>query len=513
MQLKKLKIGTDLHCGTPAQPLLELHPTTDQLVFEGDPLTLRCRAPRVAVGAPNDSEDLPARGHVVWGWSQTVLAPNSTEDIIFHNPAAEFPTIQIIDHARHLADSGLLDSVLRIPSVQRNHSGTWDCRLRSPQQAGNLSRSIAVVIVSPETRFCGRNTTANNKGRYAWPRTIRGHTVRLPCAGDGASAASTAALAAGAAGAAHGSRQPHATFRCSETGAWLDLDTEACPYMRETTKVLEQFARINMSIARGSVLESARRLRNYTDAGGAGAATRFRDAWDVVYLGRTVSNYVEYVAEEKELAALLLELVAQTAQAVRPQLMQRAQELDGTAARLVNATEQAAGWVAAQQAHRGAVAVEQFRVRPETFGGLICTWHRGEGAGAAEGGGEASDGRRTFQCNSGSTADAMGINGNLDAVVQVPANVFRTQQPTVRQLAQTQQQSQQPANAVQRLLVSVFKDAALFPGPERPNVQFEVMSCVIGVKVSAESIRGYGSRLHTYANALQDSNEFSSAPI
>lgn len=161
--LKKLRIGIDFHCESPLQPLLELHPGQDQLVFEGDTLTLRCRAPRVAVGPPNDSEDLPTRGHVVWGWSRTILAPNSTEDIVFHNPAAEFPAVQITD-ARYLSDSGLLDSILRIPQVQRNHSGTWDCRLRTLQQP-NLSRSIAVVIVSAETKFCGRTTTANNKGR------------------------------------------------------------------------------------------------------------------------------------------------------------------------------------------------------------------------------------------------------------------------------------------------------------------------------------------------------------
>lgn len=142
-----------------------------QLVFEGDSLTLRCRAPRVAVGAPTDSEDLPARSnYVFWGWSETILEPNSTDDIVYHDPMKKFPSIQI--DARHLSDSGLLDSILKIPFVTRNHTGTWDCRLRSDQ--ASLSRSIAVLIISEKTTYCSATETSNNKGKYSWPRTIRG---------------------------------------------------------------------------------------------------------------------------------------------------------------------------------------------------------------------------------------------------------------------------------------------------------------------------------------------------
>lgn len=246
--------------------------------------------------------------------------------------------------------------------------------------------------------------------------------------------------------------------------------------------------------------ESARRLRNYT----APMPTRFLDPWDVVYLGRTISNYLEYVAEERELAVMLLDLVGQTMRVLRGgKLMQAAHAIDGTATRLVNATEVAAGYVAAQQAHRAALAVELFRVRPEAFGGIICTWYRsGRGTPAEAAAAAAADAqrsasgaddtpeiveeggkRRTFQCNSGTTADAAmaAVQGHIDAVVQVPANVFRGQ----KMGGTGPEHQQQPQSApVQQLLVSVFKDSTLFPRPERTMGDFDVLSCVIGVKVS-----------------------------
>lgn len=37
VQLKKLKIGTDLHCESPLQPLLELKPSQDQVNKKKNP--------------------------------------------------------------------------------------------------------------------------------------------------------------------------------------------------------------------------------------------------------------------------------------------------------------------------------------------------------------------------------------------------------------------------------------------------------------------------------------------
>ncbi|KAJ6637071.1 Adhesion G protein-coupled receptor A3 [Pseudolycoriella hygida] len=443
--LKKLKIGTDLHCESPLQPLLELNPDQDQLVFEGDAFTLRCRAPRVAVGDTHESEDVPTRAHVFWGWSEKILEPNSTEDIVYHDPKKIFPSIEIID-ARHLTDSGLLDSILRIPYSTRNHSGTWDCRLRSQQ--ANLSRSIAVTIISESTKYCSAQITSDNKGKYSWPKTMRGKTVRLTCAREGAP-------------------NLYAMNHCSNLGEWTDLDTSSCPYIRETTRILEQFSKVNLSIARGSVLESAKRLRNYTNLDLNGH--RFNDPMDVVYIAKTVTNYLDFVVQEKDLGSMLLDIVSQVMR-FSIQLLQAAQYIDSSCTKLIVAAEQASLMLAAYtpeaQTQKNNLAIEIFKIRMDSFSGLTCTWFKSDNAADGE--------KRTFQCSTANNGEGIGIHErHIDAIIQIPSNLIT---PINSQSLSTQQ-----------LQVSVFEDSNLFP-QNRNQSTLEVTSCVIGAKLLSKPI-------------------------
>lgn len=441
--LKKLKIGTDLHCESPLQPLLELKPNLDQLLFEGDALRLRCRAPRVAVGAPRDSEDfaedLPARAHIFWGWSNSILDPNSTQDIFYQDPLKIFPSIEL--DARHLSDSGLLDSILRIPHVTRNHSGTWDCRLRSQQ--ANLSHSIAVIVVSDETKFCLSYSTESNKGKYSWPQTIRGRLVRLPCTGDGPP-------------------NVFATYKCSDTGEWIELNTNDCPFIRETTKVLEQFAKVNLSIARGSVLESAKRLRNYTDND-----VRFYDPMDVVFIAKTVTNYLDFVAQEKDLGSMLLDIVSQVME-LDTKFLQLAQSIDGSCKKMVTAAEGAAGYTPSPLTQKPNLALEQFHIRTDSFSGLTCTWYKGTPY--------IDNHHRTFQCNTANSGHTSGTHEpHIDAGIQIP-NIFGA---SVNSGGSSNSQS----FGSQQLLVSVFQTSKFFPTNRTQQTAFEVTSCVIGAKI------------------------------
>lgn len=412
-------------------------------MFEGDSLTLRCRAPRVAVGAPNDSEDLPARAHVFWGWSETILEPNSTDDIFYLDPLKKFPSIQI--DAKHLSDSGLLDSILRIPSVTRNHTGTWDCRLRSDQ--ATLSRNVVVMIISEKTKYCPALETTNNKGSYSWPRTIRGRVVRMPCFSEDAT-------------------NQFASYRCSNTGDWIELNTNDCPYIHEMTKVLEQFAKINLTIARGSIIESAIRLRNYTNPLTA-HTNPFRDPMDIVFIAKTIVNYLEFVSYEKDLATMLLDIVSQSMQ-LDPSLLQSAQLIDSACSKMINAAETAAEFVQPQsQAQKPNLAMEIFRVRADSFTGITCTWFKAE---------DSVDGseKRMFQCNSASNGQGVGIyERHVDAVIQIPASIFSSVPLTAIN----------PTNPSQKLLVSVFKDSNFFPN-NLTQTLYQVKSCVIGTKVS-----------------------------
>ncbi|XP_031627751.1 adhesion G protein-coupled receptor A3 [Contarinia nasturtii] len=440
--VKKLKVGEDLHCDTPLQPLLELKPDQDQVVFEGDRLTLRCRAPRVAVGSPTDSEDLPALSHVFWGFSEQILEPNSTENIYLSDPLKKFPSIQLDAH--HLSDSGLLDSILTIPFVTRNHTGTWDCRLRSDQPT--LSRNISVLIISEKTTYCPAKETSNNKGKYSWPRTIRGRIVKLPCS-DADDVENDAV----------------ATYQCSNTGEWMDLNTNQCSYMNEMTKVLEQYAKLNFSFARGSILESAIRLRNYTNI--ESGVNPFRDPMDIIFIAKTIDNYLEFVEIEKDLATILLDIVSQTMK-LEPRILQNAQNVDGACTKIVQAAETAAEFVD-PPAQKENLAMETFRVRGDNFSGITCSWFKTEDS-------FEKHEKRIFQCNSATNGQGIGVyERHVEAAIQIPATIFNSAIGF------------NPATiSPQKLLVSVFADSGFFPH-NKTATPFRVKSSVIGAKISA----------------------------
>jgi len=142
--VKKIRIGTDIHCqsqSTNSQPQLDLVPDKTQLIFEGDSLTLTCRAPRLALGSMREQEDFATKSNVFWGWSEKIVRPESKEDIVFLNPKEKFPSV-LIDE-RHYSDSGILYSVLKIPYVTRNHSGLFDCTLQQKDDTLGQEQSAA----------------------------------------------------------------------------------------------------------------------------------------------------------------------------------------------------------------------------------------------------------------------------------------------------------------------------------------------------------------------------------
>ncbi|XP_055709737.1 adhesion G protein-coupled receptor A3 [Phlebotomus papatasi] len=443
--IKKLKIGTDLHCESQLQTHLELMPDRDQILFEGDALSIRCRAPRVAVGAKMDSEDLPPGAHVFWGWSDVILTPNSTENITFHEPIQQFSTsIQITEN--QIADRGLLNSILRIPSVSRNHSGMWNCRLRSEQ--ANFSRSIAVYVISNETLYCPAYEMQDNKGHYSWPRTIRDTSVIVPCAGDG---------------------PPHvfAVGRCNEAGNWENLDTSQCPFIKETTRILDQFAKVNLTIVR--VLESAERLRNYTALPANNTVQlKFRDPIDVSFIAKTVENYIDFLTVEADLGPMVLDIVSQVMH-IPQALLQKGQQLDGACNKLVKAAEAAAENTPSMLAKKDNLAMEEFKIRPQSFSGKTCVWFKSTVAG-----GEKE--RRTLQCNIGNQAQSIGFyDKHFDASIQFPASLFA-------------HLSAGSSTSTQKLLVSVFHNSNLFP-QNRSHGNYRITSCVIGAKVTSTGNR------------------------
>lgn len=427
--IKKIRIGTDIHCSPPVnnQPQLELVPEKTQLLFEGDSLTLTCRAPRVALGSMREQEDFAIKSNAVfWGWSEKIVKPGSKEDIVFLNPKEKFPTVSIEE--RHYSDSGILYSVLRIPYVTRNHSGLFDCTLRQKDDT-HLSRRVSVLVISDKTKYCLAQETHDNKGIFSWPRTIRGNIVKLPCYIEGVGSS-------------------FAARKCNDTGNWEPVDTANCPYIRETTRVLEQFAKVNLTIARGSVLESARRLRSFTAK--EHNSERFKDVADVIYTGKTVQNYLEFISLEKELSSIIIDIVSNVMELPR-KLLEHAQFIDGTCKKLIDAAEEAASHTTSADSQKDNLAIELFKIPIDVFVGITCSWIK-------------IDQTRRFHCNIANKPQSLAIHEkNIEASIQFPTTQYSGSQ-------------------THRLLVSVYNNNKFFP-QNKTHGNYQITSSIIGAKL------------------------------
>lgn len=436
--LKKIKIGSDLKCTTPLQEpivLLELKPDIQQLIFEGDSLFLNCRAPRIKSGyAMRDSEDFSTRANIFWGWSEKIRNPDSMDDIIYHNPKLKFPSV-LIDE-RHFSDSGMLNSILKIPYVTRNHSGEFECRLVS--QHANLSKSVSVLVISDKTKYCfSENTNTPNKGDFSWPRTIRGNVVSLPCTVEGVASS-------------------FATRKCNDLGQWENVVTLNCPYIRESTRILEQFAKVNLTLFSRGVLESARRLKNFTHIDSRQTFKKFQDPIDVVFVGKTVHNYLDYISVEKELGSIIIDIVSQVMEHVSKKVLEEAQKMDGTCKKLIEAAEVAASYTTSSDSQKNNLAIELFKIPIDVSVGITCAWLKTEHS-------------RVFQCNTASKSLAF-HEKNIEASIQFPA---------------TQATSSQSQH--HRLLVSVYQNNKFFPQHRNISSNYLITSNIIGAKLISSS--------------------------
>ncbi|XP_069684373.1 adhesion G protein-coupled receptor A3 isoform X2 [Periplaneta americana] len=425
--VRKLRVGVDFHCNwTTSGPgfgtLLELKPAHSQVVFAGDSLKLRCRAPTAGT-----MEGERSIANVRWKWGS-------------QDPSKVFN--EIIVENRYIAGSGLVESSLSIKHLQRNHSGKWNCRLVSEE--GNQTQTISVIVISDDTQYCPQTVTSNNKGVYTWPKTVVGYTVELQCEGEQLTGLGRLPL--------------RAQYTCTESGVWEALNTTLCPYVSETTKILEQFAKVNLSVAKGSVLESAKRLKNFTNNG-----KQLRDKMDVVFISRTVENYLDYVTKEKELGSQLVDIVS-TLMHLPKDLLTAAQVEDRACSRLVRAVELVAEFTPSLQSHKSNLAVEEYRVNRERFSGLSCTWYTYAGKNSG----------RHFHCSTSNTTALLGTKV-VEASIQVPASLFYQLEMQGHSIASGQQ-----------LVVSVYENNRLFPrivpDPSQQDGR-DITSCVIGTKL------------------------------
>lgn len=94
-QVKKLKTLKEFECKW-ATPAIEIVPDQNQVVFAGDTITLKCRAPSI-------TNDRFAR--LNWLWNSNITA--DVLDVDLHdNPLSSFSDVKIEN--RYLDDSGIV---------------------------------------------------------------------------------------------------------------------------------------------------------------------------------------------------------------------------------------------------------------------------------------------------------------------------------------------------------------------------------------------------------------------
>lgn len=418
--VKKLRIGQDLHCKQDLDlKILELKPQANQLIFEGDSLTLKCRAYNLRMKDENMMNVL------FWGYSETFPEADSVQDIFYHNPQLKFPSVLVDSRF----SDGISDSTLRIPFVTRNHSGNYDCR------QGDLSKSVSVLVISDKTKYCPATETFGNKGQYSWPRTVVQKTVILPCFH-----------------ASEKSQNVFATRKCNEMGSWETPLLKECPFIKETTRILEQFASINFTMARGSIIEKAKQLKNFTSVETTEDRKKFTDPIDVVFIGKTIHNYLEFIKEEKMLGAIILDIVSQCLDFPKI-LLEKAQLIDNTSKKLIEAAEIAASMTLSPDSQKNNMAIEIFKLTSESFIEISCSWY-------------VDYSKRTFECNSAGKSQIL-HEKNVESYIQFPAtNVITKSSETTR------------------LLISVFKNDNFF-SHNRTFTNYRITSNIIGVKLLA----------------------------
>ncbi|BET01855.1 LRRCT [Nesidiocoris tenuis] len=397
-----------------SSPLLELSPNQDQVVFEGDSLKLQCRA-------ASSSQDT----NLSWTWSGVP-------------PSQLFPKTMVTVENRQTPESNVVESTLIIKKLHSNHTGEWYCDLVS--RGANDSGSVSVIVISAETKYCPPIVTKDNKGEYFWPETIAGHVVELPCAVDS--------------GFGFVARN-----NCTLAAHWLGANTTVCTFVSETTRILQQYAMMNLSAGPGSVNESAVRLHNYT----YGNRASIKDPDDIVFLARTIDNYLDFLKEQSSLGTLLLELISLVME-LDGNLITEAQMRDRSCTKLLSAVETIAQHQVAPF-HGENMLVERFIVRRESFVGLTCTWWN------------SRDGHgRIFNCSTSTTTSIRIPHDKvLEASIQIPASLFHQLELRGK-----------PSNSHQ-IMVSIYDNAKLFP--TLFNVNRTVSSPIVGAKLVGVEVR------------------------
>ncbi|KAF7997869.1 hypothetical protein HCN44_009267 [Aphidius gifuensis] len=336
--ITELGLSADYSCQF-TKPVVEIKPDQNQVVFEGDTITLKCSVPSI----PNDPS-----ANLNWLWDPTMNIDNNiNNEKNLINPLEKFSNIKIEN--RRLSDNAIIDISLKIDPVKEEHNGKWNCHLLS--NFGNISTAISIIVISDKTRYCPLTITTNNKGVYAWPKTVIGWKVELPCEGF--------ALV-----------PLRASYECDENGNWKNLNTELCPFTSSITKSFEQFSKVDLTLTKSTFLETAKRFKNHTSD-----VNKITDPIEIHFIVKTIENYLKYLTYEKELDILLINIISIIMKVPRL-ILKTAEKNYKACTRLIKSIENINEHKNSNILNNKNIALETIRIKQEyTYSSLSCTWY------------------------------------------------------------------------------------------------------------------------------------------
>lgn len=244
-----------------------------------------------------------------------------------------------------------------------------------------------------------------------------------------------------------------ASYHCNATGGWENLNTEQCPYVSSTTKVLEQFSKVNISLTKTNLIETVKKFKNYT-----GDTVQLTDPVEINFISQTIENYLSYLVEEKELGPMLVDII-NTILNLPKQMLKAAEVSYKSCTKLNNAVEKIAELTPAIQSHKNNMALEEIRVRPESFVGLVCIWYKSN---------HPNEKRELYCTINNKTTIVSMKDQTIEASVQLPPSLFSHVKYT---------------GATHQLMISMYSDNRLFPNTNETD-NMDISSCVIGSKIS-----------------------------
>ncbi|XP_076258665.1 remoulade isoform X2 [Rhynchophorus ferrugineus] len=416
LPLRKLRIGVNIHCKSPSHnngvPLLELKPDINQVVFEGDSLKLHCHALSI-MDTTDDSK-------LQWLWADM-------------NPKNRFKDVSIMNNFS--PGTGLIDSILTIKHLKSIHTGIWSCVFTSIQ--GNHSKNISVLVISESTRYCSIRTTVGNKGTYVWPKTVINNTVTVPC--ESLNLNYDASLQT-------------ASYSCSNNGTWRDLDTSRCAYISDTTKILEQFSKVN-----SSVLESARHFKNYTSN-----ISIYKDPVDLLYTVETMENYAN-IQTSDPLKNILMD-VSNNLMNLPWDYLRDTDRIFRSCSKIISIMETVVLSSPATLFQRENIVMEAFPTSKDAFSGIRCSWLVNP----------IDKFDSIFSCSTNNLQESQMLQGKIvEASITVPENL----------LSQIVSENIE-AKDDYSLIISMLNSSKLFPIDDERKGKEGVTSTIVGVKLN-----------------------------